>query len=98
MTKHVAELIKENIGGNSKILMLGVAYKRDIPDTRNSPAKLILDELNRKLRRFVNNQSRLSFFASADVKMGHVNFMPLRQFLEYVMMPRRNWMMYIILC
>lgn len=51
MTKHVAELIKENTDDSSKILILGVAYKRNIPDTRNSPAKLILEELNRDRRR-----------------------------------------------
>ena len=51
MTKHVAELIKENTDAHSKILILGVAYKRNIPDTRNSPAKLILEELNRDRRR-----------------------------------------------
>jgi UDP-N-acetyl-D-glucosamine dehydrogenase len=51
MTKHVAELIKENTDAHSKILILGVAYKRGIPDTRNSPAKLILEELNRDRRR-----------------------------------------------
>jgi len=51
MTEHVAELIKENTDERSKILILGVAYKRDIPDTRNSPAKLILEELNKDKRR-----------------------------------------------
>jgi UDP-N-acetyl-D-glucosamine dehydrogenase len=51
MTKHVAELIRENTDDGAKILILGVAYKRDIPDTRNSPAELILEDLNRDRRR-----------------------------------------------
>ncbi len=51
MTKHVAELITVNTDYSSKILILGVAYKRGIPDTRNSPAKLILEVLNRDNRR-----------------------------------------------
>lgn len=51
MTKHVADLIKENTDKHSKILLLGVAYKRDISDTRNSPAKLILENLNRDRRK-----------------------------------------------
>ena len=50
MTKHVAELIRDN-SNDGMILILGVAYKKNISDTRNSPAKLILEELNKNKRR-----------------------------------------------
>ena len=37
---------RKSING-SKILACGIAYKKDIEDTRNSPAGIIIDELNR---------------------------------------------------
>lgn len=75
MTKHVAELINENTDAHSKILILGVAYKRNIPDTRNSPAKLILEELNRDKRRidyfdpFVDEYEGLKSIEPSDLNL-----------------------------
>lgn len=70
MTKHVAEIIKENTNENSRILILGVAYKHDIPDTRNSPAKLILQKLkSRKIEYydpFVSEYENLKSIESID--------------------------------
>ena len=51
MPKYVAELVRDALNSNqksvngSKILILGVAYKRDIDDMRESPALSVIDLL-----------------------------------------------------
>jgi len=47
MVKHVIDLIKKNTKRDSKILILGVAYKKDISGAGNSSAKLIIENLDR---------------------------------------------------
>lgn len=54
MPNHVVRLIQDGLNNcgkpvkGSKLLILGVAYKRDINDVRESPALAILDQLIRK--------------------------------------------------
>lgn len=54
MPKHVVEIVEEELAkvgkeiSTSKILVLGIAYKRNIPDTRLSPALVIVDILRAK--------------------------------------------------
>lgn len=45
MPVHVVELIEANLNKEQKILILGVAYKKNIFDTRNTPAKPIIRKL-----------------------------------------------------
>ena len=45
MPMHVVELIENNVHKEQKILILGVAYKKNVSDTRNTPAKLIIRKL-----------------------------------------------------
>jgi len=45
MPMHVVELIQNNVHKEQKILILGVAYKKNVSDTRNTPAKLIIRKL-----------------------------------------------------
>jgi len=51
MPRHVVQLVQESLNDHtksvkgSKILILGVAYKRDIDDVRESPALAIVEEL-----------------------------------------------------
>lgn len=45
MPVHVVELIEANLNKEQKILILGVAYKKNISDTRNTPAKPIIRKL-----------------------------------------------------
>jgi UDP-N-acetyl-D-glucosamine dehydrogenase len=51
MPRHVVQLIQDGLNDRgkpikgSKILMLGVAYKRDINDVRESPALAIIEQL-----------------------------------------------------
>lgn len=51
MPRHVVQLVQESLNDHSKplkgskVLVLGVAYKRDIDDVRESPALAIVDEL-----------------------------------------------------
>lgn len=51
MPRHVVQLVQESLNDHSKavkgskVLILGVAYKRDIDDVRESPALAIVDEL-----------------------------------------------------
>lgn len=49
MTRHVKDLIEQNTSAESKILMLGVAYKKNISDIRGTPAELILKETARDI-------------------------------------------------
>ncbi len=54
MPEHVVQLVADGLNDDSKamkgsrILMLGVAYKRDIDDVRESPALSIIDRLRSK--------------------------------------------------
>jgi UDP-N-acetyl-D-glucosamine dehydrogenase len=54
MPKHVVQLVQDGLNERSKslkgsrVLILGVAYKRDINDVRESPALAIVEELLRK--------------------------------------------------
>jgi UDP-N-acetyl-D-glucosamine dehydrogenase len=54
MPQHVVQLVQEGLNRNrkavngSRILVLGVAYKRDIDDARESPALGIIDQLMHK--------------------------------------------------
>jgi UDP-N-acetyl-D-glucosamine dehydrogenase len=52
MPYHVLELVREALGGRglvgSRVLVLGVAYKRDVADHRESPALKLLDLLAQK--------------------------------------------------
>lgn len=54
MPRHVVQLVQDGLNGQSKpvrgshILVLGVAYKRDINDVRESPALGIVDQLLHK--------------------------------------------------
>src|SRR5215471_6388320 len=54
MPRHVVQLVQDGLNERSKslkgsrILVLGVAYKRDINDVRESPALAIVEELLRK--------------------------------------------------
>src|SRR5215470_17420815 len=54
MPRHVVQLVQDGLNERSKslkgsrILILGVAYKRDINDVRESPALAIVEELLRK--------------------------------------------------
>ena len=54
MPRHVAQLIQDGLNDQSKplkgakVLLLGVAYKRDINDVRESPALGIIEQLQRK--------------------------------------------------
>lgn len=43
------ELIEDNINKEQKILILGVAYKKNVSDTRNTPANPIIGKLLEKL-------------------------------------------------
>jgi len=45
MPVHVVELIENNVNKDQKILILGVAYKKNVSDTRNTPAKSIIRKL-----------------------------------------------------
>ncbi len=47
ITKWIIKKIKMNIKKNKKILILGVAYKKNIDDTRESPAISILEKLKK---------------------------------------------------
>lgn len=54
MPEHVVQLIADGLNGNrkamngSRVLLLGVAYKKDIDDVRESPALSIIDRLRAK--------------------------------------------------
>ena len=54
MPRHVVQLVQDGLNAQSKplkgsrVLLLGVAYKRDINDVRESPALGIIDQLQRK--------------------------------------------------
>jgi UDP-N-acetyl-D-glucosamine dehydrogenase len=54
MPRHVVQLVQDGLNDRSKslkgsrVLILGVAYKRDINDVRESPALAIVEELLRK--------------------------------------------------
>jgi UDP-N-acetyl-D-glucosamine dehydrogenase len=54
MPEHVVEIVVEGLNrarkavNGSKILILGVAYKRDIDDVRESPALAIIDQLRKR--------------------------------------------------
>jgi UDP-N-acetyl-D-glucosamine dehydrogenase len=54
MPRHVAQLVQDGLNNQSKalkgakVLLLGVAYKRDISDVRESPALGIIEQLQRK--------------------------------------------------
>jgi len=45
MPIHVVDLIENNVNKEQKILILGVAYKKNVSDTRNTPAKPIIRKL-----------------------------------------------------
>lgn len=45
MPMHVVDLIENNVNKEQKILILGVAYKKNVSDTRNTPAKPIMEKL-----------------------------------------------------
>lgn len=46
MPNYLTDIVKENVDiKNSKITVLGLAYKKDVDDTRNSPAKKIIKNL-----------------------------------------------------
>ena len=45
MPMHVVELIENNVNKKQKILILGVAYKKNVSDVRNTPAKPIIKKL-----------------------------------------------------
>ncbi|HPE49856.1 MAG TPA: nucleotide sugar dehydrogenase [Methanothrix soehngenii] len=45
MPMHVIELIENNANKNQRVLVLGVAYKKNVSDTRNSPARPIIKKL-----------------------------------------------------
>ena len=45
MPMHVVELIEANLNKEQKILILGVAYKKNVSDIRNTPAKSIIRKL-----------------------------------------------------
>lgn len=46
--EYITRLISKHAGKNSKILILGVAYKKNVSDTRNSPAKIIIRKLKER--------------------------------------------------
>ena len=54
MPEHVVQLVADGLNGNrkamngSRVLLLGVAYKKDIDDVRESPALSIIDRLRAK--------------------------------------------------
>jgi len=54
MPEHVVQLVADGLNDDrkamkgSKVLLLGVAYKRDIDDVRESPALSIIDRLRAK--------------------------------------------------
>jgi UDP-N-acetyl-D-glucosamine dehydrogenase len=54
MPRHVSQLVQDGLNNQSKalkgarVLLLGVAYKRDISDVRESPALGIIEQLQRK--------------------------------------------------
>jgi len=54
MPEHVVQLISDGLNDNrkpmkgSRVLLLGVAYKKDIDDVRESPALSIIDRLRAK--------------------------------------------------
>jgi UDP-N-acetyl-D-glucosamine dehydrogenase len=54
MPRHVVELASDALNeerkcvNGSRVLVLGVAYKRDVTDVRESPAQVILDLLHKK--------------------------------------------------
>ncbi|HWC77492.1 MAG TPA: nucleotide sugar dehydrogenase [Blastocatellia bacterium] len=54
MPQHVSKLVQDGLNDQSKalkgsnVLVLGVAYKRDINDVRESPAVAIIEQLQRK--------------------------------------------------
>lgn len=45
MPLHTYDLIKENSNGALKVAILGVSYRENIGDTRNSPTKVLYDKL-----------------------------------------------------
>jgi nucleotide sugar dehydrogenase len=45
MPMHVVELIENNVNKEQKILILGVAYKKNVSDTQDTPAKPIIRAL-----------------------------------------------------
>ena len=48
MPLHVVELIEKNVKKDQKILILGVAFKKNVSDARNTPAKKIIEELKKR--------------------------------------------------
>src|SRR5215813_8817887 len=54
MPEHVVQLVSDGLNGDrkamngSRVLLLGVAYKKDIDDVRESPALSIIDRLRQK--------------------------------------------------
>jgi ABC-type thiamine transport system substrate-binding protein len=53
--------------------------------------------LHGKLRRFVDVKKGLAFLSPADVKVRHVDLVPGRQFLEDVVVSRRDRVMDVVL-
>jgi UDP-N-acetyl-D-glucosamine dehydrogenase len=45
MPSHVVELVRQNVRNNARVGVLGVAYKRNVPDTRGAPAEEIIKGL-----------------------------------------------------
>lgn len=55
MPMHVVELIENNVETGQNILILGVTYKKNVSDTRNTPAKPVI-------RKLLEDGWTLSFF------------------------------------
>lgn len=48
MPRYFVEIICPKLGKGGKIIMLGYSYKADSPDTKETPGKIIFDELKEK--------------------------------------------------
>lgn len=48
MPEYVANLVTEKLGERDKVLIMGLSFKKDVKDPRESPARFLISELKRK--------------------------------------------------
>lgn len=65
----------ENVFGNNlsgkKVLLLGVSYRQDVGDTRNTPSEVLLTELNRRCVEVTCHDPLVEYWQEMDTEVRH---------------------------